>query len=244
MMEEAKRNSTAADNYFDYAVKIMKENEGFLRKNSKETYREVIDLINDAIDLAGFAVERKKSREDYVKRSIVFFMYNILMPLSYAIHTELLTGNLPACFMELRLMLESSVKCYLADLKYPKQNFFQEKLELLEKEAKDKNGKKIPKREHDFLKEFDERVKLDEESIKLWGKLSEDWIHTRGVMGRIINQISEKSGAPSWALVIPMNYAKDDLDTIKELGKRVSQFRKLLKVTIDNYKQEFGFEEV
>ena len=35
-----------------------------------------------------------------------------------------------------------------------------------------------------------------------------------------------------------MNYAEDDLDTIKELGNHISQFRKLLKDTIENYKQE------
>ena len=46
MMGEAKRNSTAADNYLDYAMKTMKENEEFLHRNADETYGEVIDLIN------------------------------------------------------------------------------------------------------------------------------------------------------------------------------------------------------
>ena len=136
-------------------------------------------------------------------------------------------------------MLESLIKCYLADLKYPEQSFFQRKLELLEKETKDKKGGKVPKREHDFMKEFDEIINSDVRSVKLWGKLSKDWVHTKGIVDRIVSQISEKSGAPSWALVIPINYAEDDLDTIKELGKRISQFRKLLKATIENYKQEF-----
>jgi len=237
MTEEAKRNSTTVDNYFVYAMKIMKENEEFLRSNAKGTYEEIIDLINDTIDLVGYAVNRKDGREDYVKRSMVFFLHNILMPSSYAIYIDLLIGNLPACFMELRLMLESLTKCYLADLKYPEQNFFQRKLELLEKETKDKKGEEVPKREHDFIKEFDEIINLDVESVKLWGKLSKDWVHTKGVVDRIVSQISEKSGPPSWALVIPMNYSESDLDTIKELGKRISQFRKLLKVTIENYKQ-------
>ena len=160
------------------------------------------------------------------------------MPSSYAIYIDLLIGNLPACFMELRLMLESLIKCYLADLKYPEQSFFQRKLELLEKETKDKKGEKVPKREHDFIKEFDEIINSDVRSVKLWGKLSKDWVHTKGIVDRIVSQISGKSEAPSWALVIPMNYAEDDLDTIKELGNRISQFRKLLKDTIENYKQE------
>ena len=33
MTEKAKRNSTASDNYFDYAMKTMKENEEFLYEN-------------------------------------------------------------------------------------------------------------------------------------------------------------------------------------------------------------------
>ena len=236
MVEET---NPPATELLDHYCKTMKENEKFLRSNTEETYREVIDLINEAIDLVGFAVEREKGKEDYVKRSVIFFLYHILMPLSYAIYTDLLIGNLPACFMELRLMLESLIKCYLADLKYPEQSFFQRKLELLEKETKDKKGGKVPKREHDFMKEFDEIINSDVRSVKLWGKLSKDWVHTKGIVDRIVSQISEKSGAPSWALVIPINYAEDDLDTIKELGKRISQFRKLLKATIENYKQEF-----
>lgn len=232
MTEEAKRNSTAADNYFDYAMKIMKENENFLRSNAEETYGDVIDLINDAIDLVGFAVERDKSREEYVKHPTVFFLHHILMPSSYAIQTNLLTGNLPVCFMQLRLMLESLAKCYLADLKYPDQRFFQEKLELLENETKKKNYEVVSKREHDFIEEFDRELGLNKKSLKLWGKLSQDWIHTKGVVNRIVDRITEKSAAPSWTFIIPIKYAETDLDTIEELGRGLSQFRSLLKDAI------------
>jgi len=240
----AEETNSPATELIDHCCKTMKENEEFLHRNANETYREVIDLINDAIDLIGFVIKREKSMEDYAKRSMIFFLYHIPMPSSYAIYTDLLIGNLPACFMELRLMLESMAKCYLADLKYPKQSFFGEKLELLLKETKEKNGKKAGKREYDFLEEFDKKVKLDRKSIKLWSKLSKDWVHTKGVVDRIVGQISEKSTPPPWALVIPMNYAMADLDAINELGKRVSQFREILKVTIENCKQEFSSEKV
>ena len=104
MVEET---NPPATELLDHCCKTMKENEEFLHRNANETYGEVIDLINDAIDLIGFAIEREKSIEDYVKRSMIFFLYHILMPSSYAIHTDLLIGNLPACFTELRLMFES-----------------------------------------------------------------------------------------------------------------------------------------
>ena len=238
MTEEAKQNSTMSDNYFDYVMKIMEENEEFLRSNAEETYGDVIDLINDAIDLVGFAVESDKSREEYVKHPTFFFLHHILMPSSYAIQTDLLTGNLPVCFMQLRLMLESLAKCYLADLKYPDQRFFQEKLDLLEKETKKKNGEVVSKREHDFIEEFDREFGSNKKSLELWGKLSQDWIHTKGVVNRIVDRITEKSAAPSWAFIIPIKYAETDLDTIEELGKGISQFRSLLKDAIGKCPQE------
>lgn len=238
MTEEAKRNSTVANNYLGNTMKIMKGNEEFLRKNAEETYEEVIGLINDAIDLIGSNVKGEKSIKDYVRHSMFFFLLHILIPSSYAIHTDWLTGNLLVCFMELRLMLESLVKCYLSDLKYQDKNFFQEKLELLEKELI-KNNISISK----LMKDLGKKLGLKNDFIALWGKLSKDWIHTKGVVDRVVNQ-TIKFGVPSWALVIPMNYSEDDLDTIEELGERISQFRNLLKATLENYKQEFSHEEV
>lgn len=223
-------NSTDADKHFDYILNVMRENEKFLLENAEVAYDEIIWLINEAIDYVGFSVNGKKSKENYVRYSMVFFVHNILMPSSYAIQMNLLTGNLPVCFMGLRLMLESLVKCYLADLRYPDQNLFQKKLELLENETKCKDGMKISKREHDFMEEFDKELGLNKSSIKLWGKLSQDWVHTKGIVKRIIN---EKSDAPSWAFMIPVKYINNDLSVIDELGNRISQFRSLLKATIE-----------
>jgi len=235
MTEEAKRNSTAANNYLDNTVKIMRENEEFLRNNTEETYEAVVGLINYAIDLIGSNVKGEKSRKDYVRHSMFFFLLHILMPSSYAIYINWLIGNLPTCFMELRLILEVLVKCYLADLEYPDKNFFQEKLELLEKELIRNNTSTSR-----LMKDLGKKLGLKNDFIALWGELSKDWIHTKGVVDRVVNQII-KSRVLSWPLVIPINYSKDDLDTIEELGKRISQFRNLLKATIENYQQEFSF---
>jgi len=206
----------------------LKENEEFLRRNARETYGEIIDLINDAIDYLRLETKKKESKEDYVRNPMSFFLYHVLMPQSYAILTDLLVGNLPACFMELRLMLETMAKCYFASLHPNKTLFFETKLELLEKEL---NERKISTSK--LLKNFGNEIGLRDEPIALWSKLSEDWVHTKGFVRRVVNEIVEKSEIPSWALVIPMNYTDVDLDVIDELGKRVSQFRKLLKVTID-----------
>ncbi len=232
MEEESKGNSTTAENYADQIIEVIRENEKFLRKNAKGSFDEVIEFIIEAIDYFSRAVKRERSEEDYLKSAMVFFFYHILMPLSYAIHTDLLIGNLPACFMELRLILESLSKCYIADLRYPDRNFFQEKVELLEKEMQ--RGKISTSK---LIKNFGEELELRKCSIALWDKISRDWVHTKGIIDRIAYQIIEKGEVPPWPLVIPTNYVEADLDTIEELGKRISQFRNLLRATIEKYQQ-------
>ncbi|MGH7800258.1 MAG: hypothetical protein ACREOW_06450 [Thermodesulfobacteriota bacterium] len=232
MAEETKGNSTAAEKYFDYVIEVMRENEKFLNKNAKETYDEVIELINDAIDYVALAVKKEKSEEDYVKRSMAFFLNHILIPFSYAIYVDLLAGNLPSCFMELRLILESLVKCYLADSKYPEKSFFQERLNSLDQERL---------RDWKLMKELGNRLGTGDDFLALWGKLSEYWSHTRGIMDRVVAQVIVKSDVPPWALVIPMSYVESDLDSIDELHNRISKFRSLLTVGMEKYEQELGF---
>ena len=94
---------------------VTKENEKFLKEKAKESFGEVIELINDAIDHAVFIAKTKKV-EEYTNHPIIFFVFNVLMPFSYGISTDLLVGNLSACFYELRVMLESIAICYIADL--------------------------------------------------------------------------------------------------------------------------------
>ncbi|MCX9026474.1 MAG: hypothetical protein OIN85_10325 [Candidatus Methanoperedens sp.] len=241
---EKKRNNNLSEGtkYPDFIKNVMRENDDFLKKFAKETNNEVSELMNDSVDYMSFFA--KKGEENWAKSTMAFFTIHMLMPLSYAIYVDLLAGNIVVCFMELRLMLESLAKCYLADLKYPDSTFFQEKLELLEKETKSKNGKTISKREYDFMNEFDKELGFNECSIKLWGKLSKDWVHTKGIMDKVVYQIAEKSNVPPWGLVIPCNFLKADLEDIEELHKRISQFRNLLKITMKNYKQEFSFEKI
>lgn len=226
MAEEPEGNSTAVEKYFGDVIEVMRENEEFLRKNVKETYEMVIGLVNDAIDNVTLTVKKPESKKNYVERSMVFFIIHIHMPFSYAIHLNLLTGNLPACFIELRLMLESLVKCYLADLKYPNQTFFQNKLKLLEQE---------PLSTSELMKLLGRRFGVKNDFVALWGKLSNDWVHTKGVTEKVVSHIIRKSDMPPWAIIIPMSFGEDDLDTINELGKRISQFRSLLKVTMEKY---------
>lgn len=123
-------------------------------------------------------------------------------------------------------MLESLAKCYLADLRYPSQNFFQEKLELLENERK---------KDSVLMKELGRQLKVGDRFVALWGKLSQDWVHTEGAVEEIVGVITGKSDVPAWALTIPMSYTETELTTIEELKVRISQFRSLLQLAMEDY---------
>ena len=76
--------------------------------------------------------------------------------------------------------------------------------------------------------------------IKLWSKLSRDWVHTKGVANKIINQIIEKSDVPGYALAVPMRFNETDLETINELGHQTAELRTMLKNTIEKWEQKTG----
>jgi hypothetical protein len=209
--------------YLNYIFEIMGENQKFLlgRAKAKETCDEIIELCNDAIDQVHLFAKRKHATQEFARLSQLTFCFHVLMPQSNALYADLLLGNLVACFNELRLMTESLAKCYLADISFPEQDFFQEKLRLLEEE-----GRSTSK----LLKDF------DKQAVALWSQLSQEWVHTKGIMDRVVAQVTKQSGVPGWALTLPMSYVDDDMNMIEELGRKVSQFRALLKATIDKWK--------
>jgi len=206
-------------NHLDYISEVMRQNQSFLLSSGKgrETYEEVIELCNDAIDQISYFAKREDNISEAVRYAMVNFMFHVLMPQSNAIYADILLGNIVACFNELRLMIESLAICYWADLKFPELSFFEEKLQLLGEEERS-----ISK----YLRD------LDKEAIALWGQVSQEWVHTRGIMAKLVTEITQKSEVPAWALTIPMAYTLGDMDMVDDLGRKVSQFRALLKATV------------
>jgi hypothetical protein len=224
-------------------AKVAEENEKFMEEKAKEPFSEVLGLVNDVIEYvrpyAYLVIEKEeKTLKEYATRPMLFFMLHILMPFSYGLFTDLLLGNLPACFYELRVMLESIAKCYLAELySEEKENvFFEYKLLSLEEEEINENDEKRACTSR-FLKEFGDIIGLGDEPSKLWKKISKNWIHTTGIASKIVKQ-AEISKPPSHALILPINYREADLNIINELGRHISSFRKILKTTMEKYKKE------
>jgi hypothetical protein len=218
IMTEETKSVVSVPDYLAFITKVMRENEEFLHENAKEAYNEVVELVNDAIDLAKQGV---KEKSNYAKFSMDFFIYHILMPYSYAIYVDLLAGNLPVCFMQLRLMLESLAKCCLADSRYADQPFFQQRIELLEKKRLSTSK---------LMEDLGKELRVGNDFKSLWHQLSQDWVHTRGIADGVVNYVVQNSDVPPWALLIPMSYRASDLGTINKLQEQIVKFRDLLAV--------------
>ena len=228
MMEKNGDSSSFRQEYLDLIFQVIRENEHFLYENSEDLYSEIVELMNDAIDY----VKEGTIAEDYVKYSVLYFLNHVILPVSGAIYLNALAGNIPACLMELRLALESLVKCFLADLKYPNLEFFRDRLHLFEKKVR-KENKSISS----LMKELDKHLGLNKDSYTLWCELSERWLHAKGIMAGITEHIMKKSDVPAWGLVIPMRYSRDDLGDLDELQKCLAQFSRILGVAMKERKQ-------
>ena len=225
-----------SENHREAIVKViydtMKENMEFLEKRSEWIIKEAIELINDSINcVATLMLTNKKAR--FIERNATaFYILHGFMPTSYGIFINLLAGNLPSCFRDLRFLTELLAKCYLADLKYPNEKFFESKLNLLEQEKNEKGEKK---REYEYIKEFEHKVGFKKNKcLKLWGKLSEEF-HARKYVKRFVNSIIEEGIPPSYSIILPMNYLEHDIASLKRLYSYIREYRKILRKTMTNY---------
>jgi len=124
---------------------IVLSNIRTLEERAPEVLKEVKKLIDEAWDY-----------EKVEDESLNFHVIVVLEPMAYGIYIDLLIDNLPALFMELRLLLETLAYCYMAKL-FPEHTLD----EVFERASASK-----------VLKEFGEVTGLSEEPLKLWGKLS------------------------------------------------------------------------
>lgn len=211
----------------DEIIKGLRENDSFLREKAAETRDEIVNCVNDAISNRYFAAA---TPEEDVKSCMIFSVRHVLMPSGYGIYLDLLAGNLPSCFVKVRLMLESLVKCYVADCRYPDVTIFEERIELLDKALRQERCS-ISK----LMRQLGEKLGIGSEFDKLWRVLSDDWVHTKGIANNIASHMASAPGLPSWALVIPMPYSNADLEVIHKLGEVISQFRRLSRIAIEKY---------
>jgi hypothetical protein len=212
-------------------VETINANERWLDDNAPDIINETTELWEDAFDLLGHFVPSEK---EFFARSMAFCVYHVLLPITSGIKVNLLAGNIPACFMELRLVFESLVKCYAADVVCSDQPFFQQRLEFLEET--ERNITRLTEMVGNTLG-------ADDKFTTLWRSLSNNWVHTGGYVKNVVKSVTEKAHPPSWALNVPRVYAPSDLDALVELRDELSAFRHLQRITMEGYQREVGFPQ-
>lgn len=95
--------------------------------------REVVDLVNDVIDYWPRKLSSREFTELAAKSAFLFSTLHIIWPLSNGVFIDLLEGNLPACFMQLRLIVETATKALYADYEYRLKGVSVYNIEELEK---------------------------------------------------------------------------------------------------------------
>ena len=207
--------------YYRYYNDVIKKNEIFLLENVKDVYDEVTSLKEDAEDILKSKISKYYERCELSKHAMGFYVLIILVPHTRSLHENLLSGNLSTCFVELRFLLESLVKCYLADLRYAHELPFDKRIKMLEDERRN------------ITKLMEEMGKIfgSSQFKSMWETLSDKWVHTRGHLHMV--NIAKESEDLLASQFNAFYYKEGDIKTLIELKKDVARFRNLLKMVID-----------
>jgi hypothetical protein len=114
---------------------ILKDNIQFCKstREANEAYNQLKDFTKEVITIYG-RWESKLSRETLGKAlgesAMLNFLSFVSLPLSYGIFFDFEAGNLLACFMQARSLLEQLARCYRADVEIceGQSSFFHKRL--------------------------------------------------------------------------------------------------------------------
>jgi len=207
-----------------------------------EAFHEVVEFQKDIIRCFLRCDDKNITIDTLTKSAYLFALYYIAFPTTYAILGNLLLGYMPACFMLLRLIVESLVKGLIVDQKYKFKNINIVAIENWENYIKKsrRKSKKIGKEEKlsmsGILKNWvKELVGSTEAKIveNIWGKLSERYVHFRGYAERVGERaLGLKNSAdvlPLDMVVVPIQLDDSMVLELQELRDSVNEVRKLLQ---------------
>ncbi len=206
--------SPKGKNDIKWISNVLEANFRFARKSrkGKMCLAEISELMNDVID----AIPKMPKDANEITRSAksVFVATN-LMPMSFGIYVDFLSGNIPVCFTQLRMMIETMAVYFVADKEHKSETFFYDKVALSAESYHSRNVS---------LSAIIESV--DRDAAKLWHR-SSLWMHARDLARKFVEQVAEY-GVPTWGLVLPMEYTRVDEPIIDELRSELAVFRRVL----------------
>jgi hypothetical protein len=210
-----------------------KTNEFLLKQDKQigESYNLVIELWNFC-----FEVEIECSRKNLSSLSamLLFVVEQRLCSMMNA----LLLGDIPACYMFMRVILEGVVDGVVASIRVPDLPF-------------PKNFEWLKEIEDEKHFSFNDKCKLllpswvsnetKEKCYKLWKELSEYWVHANGTIKKLQKRYEEETKnlevPPMWALALPCTYNvpgtnevdEDSRADLKELAYNLKELSLIVK---------------
>jgi len=233
---DIKLRKVVSESYFKMIVSVIRGN--FYNRlgvrELDEALSEVMELVNDVIDYW-----REVPREHFVnlafRSAFLFSLLHIVWPSANGVALDLMMGNLPACFMQLRLIVETMVKSLATDYAFKFKG-----ISIYDAEALEYYLKKERVSTSGFLRDMFPEVVGDDiarRTLKLWGRLSEDWVHFRGTVSRIKEHVEKGRFPPSYHMALPIELDEEDVEDLRELAKRVKEVRELLEHFFEEWRQ-------
>jgi hypothetical protein len=197
-------------------AETAEKNEEFFKAGPcRESWSEIVELVNDAIDNLRRLGGLPDWKGSILRSAVSNYLVTLSTPLSFGIYMDLLIGNMPCCFLQLRVLVEQMGKTRYADREYSDEQFFQDRLRKVED--------KIARRELSLTGII--RGCLGEEAVTLWRDLSERWVHVKS-LGRVVEAIEADPSRLN--LVMPTLLTEADLPDLVELQNGVATFRRIL----------------
>lgn len=213
----------------------VKRNEQFARNNpvASEALKISLDLWNYTLKI-GFEGLRSKQYG-----AVPLTIINVIHPQIYGMICNFLLGNLPACYMSMRVILEAIVDAVVVstrfyDLEFPDSLVHLRKLERKKGLTFSDTCKfLIPASAQSVVKNINE----------LWSYLSEYWVHAKGIMKKIDDKIKEATQEgqtftpPMWALAIPYPYDESEIDDLREFVDKLQKLNEIVKTLLESHQK-------
>ena len=210
-----------------------KRNEQFARSSpvASEALKLSVDIWNYTFDIWAESLRSKQFG------AVPLTLLHIVQPQIYGMIYNFLLGNLPACYMSMRVVLEAVVDAVIVstrfyDLPFP-DNL--RHLRQLERETRlafaDKCRLLIPASAQSVVNNINE----------LWSYLSEHWTHAKGIVRKLDDKVREAiqkgqtATPPMWALALPYTYDKSDIDDLEEFVNNLRKLKKVVETLLEPF---------
>jgi hypothetical protein len=155
--------------------------------------------------------------------TIPIMLVHVVQPQIHSMIYSYFLGNIPACYMSMRIILEGIVDVVIAHARFCDHQFPEDlkHLRVLEQRKNlsfaDKCELLLP-------------AQVNEETIKemeeFWRYLSEYWAHAKGIVRKVVEKTM-----PTY---LPYAYDEDDADKINEYVTKLRELRKVVEELLES----------